>query len=90
MQLAKKRFKITPGVIFIFFRNKTPYKKQDGPQKLFLEDLVLLTAKGFFPLRTCENVWMWRLVLRLDPKMVFPFRNTLSEEILPKMVTCCL
>ncbi len=33
--------------------------------KYFLEDLILLTIKGFSPLSTCENVWMWRL----DPKV---------------------
>ncbi len=56
-----------------FFGSKTPYKKQDEAQKSFLEDLVLLMAKGFSPLNTCENVWMWRLVLKLDPKMVYFF-----------------
>jgi preprotein translocase subunit SecB len=66
-------------MLFLFLKkSKTPYKKQDETQKLFLEDLVLLMAKGFFPLSTCENVQMWKLALRLDPNMVFPFRKTLS------------
>jgi hypothetical protein len=30
-----------------FFRSKTPYKKQDEGQKLFMEDLVLFTTKGY-------------------------------------------
>jgi hypothetical protein len=51
---------------------------------------VLLTTEGFFPLSTCENVWMWRLALKLDPKVVFPFRNTLFKKILVNMVICCL
>jgi hypothetical protein len=36
--------------ISIFFRSKTPYKMQDEVQKLFFENLMLLTAKG------CEHV----------------------------------
>jgi len=76
--------------IFTFLGNKTPYKKQNEVQKLFLEDLVLLIAKGFFPLSSCENIWMHRLALRLDPKLVFPFRKMLSSEILLNMVACCL
>jgi hypothetical protein len=90
MQPTKKQSKVALSVISTFFGSKTPYKKQDETQKLFLEDLMLLTAKGFFLLSTCENVWMQRLTLRLDPKVVFPFRKTLSIEILPNMVTHCL
>jgi hypothetical protein len=88
IQLTKKRSKITPSVIFAFFGSTTPYKKQDEAQKLFLEDLVLLTTKGLFPLSTCQNVWMWRLALRLDPKVVFLYRKTLFEEMFLAMVTC--
>jgi hypothetical protein len=55
-----------------------------------MEDLVLFMAKGFFPLITCENIWMWMLALSLDPKLVFPFQMTLSKKILPFMVTHCV
>ncbi len=48
---------------------------------------MLLMTKGFFPLSTCENVWMRRLTLRLDPKMVFPFQKRLFKQILLMMVT---
>ncbi len=58
IQLAKKHSKITPSVISAFFGSTTPYKKQDEAPKFFLEELVLVTTKGFFPLSTCENVWM--------------------------------
>jgi hypothetical protein len=51
---------------------------------------VLHTTKGYFPLNTCENVWICRLVLKLDPKLVSPSQKTLSEEILPSMVDKCL
>jgi hypothetical protein len=50
---------------------KPPYKNQDEAQKLFLEDLMLLIAKGYLPLSTCENLCMHRLALMLDPKLVF-------------------
>jgi hypothetical protein len=33
---------------------------------------------------------MWKLVLKLDPKVVFLFRKTLSKKILPNMVMCRL
>jgi hypothetical protein len=76
--------------ILTFLGNKTPCKKQNEVQKLFLEDLVLIIAKGFFPLSICENIWMHRLVLMLDPKLVFLFQKMLPNEILPNTVTCCL
>jgi len=75
---------------FIFLGNKTPCKKQNEVQKLFLEDLVLIITKGFFPLSICENMWMHRLALKFDPKLVFLFQKMLSNEILPNMVACCL
>jgi len=71
MQPTKKCTKIVVGAIFSFFGSKTPYKRHDEAQKLFLKNLVLLTTKGYLLLNTCENVWMHRLGLRLDSKLVF-------------------
>ncbi len=51
---------------------------------------MLLATKGYFPLNICEKVWMCRLVLRLDPKLVSPSQKTLPKEILPSMVDKCL
>ncbi len=90
MQLANKHTKVVVGVIFSFFGSKTCYKRHDEFQKLFLTNLVLLTAKGYLPLRTCENAWMHRLVLRLDSKVMFPTQRTLVDEILLTMVNRCL
>ncbi len=40
---------------------------------------------------TCKNIWMQRLALRLNPKLVFPSRKILSKDIiLPSMVTHCV
>jgi hypothetical protein len=86
MHLTKKHTKVVGKVICSFFGSKTPYKRHDEAQKLFLKDLVLLTTKGYLLLSTCENVWMHRLALRLDSKLVFPTQRTLVEEILPTMV----
>jgi hypothetical protein len=72
MQPTNKCTKVVVGAIFSFFGCKTPYKRHDEAQKLFPKDLVLLTIKGYFLLSTCENVWMHRLALRLDSKLVFP------------------
>jgi hypothetical protein len=65
------------SVISSLFGSKTPYKKQDEGKKLFMEDLVLFTTKGYIPLNICENLWMCRLTLRLDPKLVFPSHKIL-------------
>jgi hypothetical protein len=46
---------------------------------------MLLTAKGYFLLNTCENVWMCRLTLKLDSKLMCPLQKTLEEEIFPTM-----
>jgi hypothetical protein len=50
--------------------SKIPYKKQNETQKPFLEDMLLFIAKEFFPLSSCENVWMHRLALKFNPKLV--------------------
>jgi hypothetical protein len=86
MHPAKKRTKIVAKAISSFFGSKTPHKRHDEVQKLFLEDLVLPTTKGYLLLSTCENVWMHRLALRLDSKLVFPTQRALEEEILLAMV----
>jgi hypothetical protein len=93
-QPTKKWSNVAFGAIFVFLRCKNPYKKQDEIQKLFLKDLVLLMAKGFFPLSRCENVWMRRLVLRLEPKVVNFFlkrcwlKNLSSNGYLLSRVAC--
>lgn len=51
---------------------------------------MLFMTMWFFPLFTCENVWMQRMTLKLDPKLLFPFQRTLFEDILLAMVACCL
>ncbi len=66
MQPTKKCTKVVAWVVSSFFCSKTPYKRHDEVQKLLLEDLMLLTAKGYLPLNTCENVWMRTLALRLE------------------------
>ncbi len=58
MEVAKKSSKVVLGVFLAFFGSKTPYKKLNEAQQLFLKYLIMLTAKGFFPLSTCENIWM--------------------------------
>jgi hypothetical protein len=56
MEPTKKCPKIALGAISSFFGSKTFKKKQDEAHKLFMEDLVLFLAKGYFSLNTCENV----------------------------------
>jgi hypothetical protein len=71
MQPIKKCQKVAQNAICFFFGSKIPFKKQDEVQKIFLDDLMLLTTKGFSSLNTCDNIWMHRLALKLDPKLVF-------------------
>jgi len=85
MQLLKKCTKVVIWAISSFFGNKTPYKRHDEGQKLLLEDLMLLTCKWYFLLSTCENVWMCRLALKLDSKLMFPPQRALEKEIFPTM-----
>jgi len=78
MQVLKKCTKVVTWAISSFFGNKTPYKRHNETQKLLLEDLMLLTSKGYFFLSTCENVWMCRLALKLDSKLMFPPQRAIA------------
>jgi hypothetical protein len=64
---AKNYSKVTLGVISTFFESNTLYSKHDEVLKSFLEDLVLLTTKGYLFLNTCENIWMRKLALKPYP-----------------------
>jgi hypothetical protein len=73
-------------VITTYFDATNPYKKSNGAQQQFLENLVLYTCKGYMPLSTCENIWLWN-VLHQCPRVVFPSRTTLVEEVSPIIIT---
>lgn len=60
---VEKHSKVALCVISTFFGNNIPYSKHDEILKSFLEDLVLLTTKGYLLSNTCENIWMWKLAL---------------------------
>jgi len=49
---------------------------------------MLVIAKGFFPLSTCEKIWMCKLALKLDFKLVLPFQMT--SNLKTTMVVQCL
>ena len=83
---SKKRDKVTPGAISSSFSSSVPYKKHNEQQKSFIEDLVLLIAKGYHPLSSVENIWLRRFALHRDPRVVFPSRGTITEEMLPAML----
>jgi hypothetical protein len=89
---TKKQLEVARGANLSFFGSDTHYKKLDEIHNFFWEDvMMLLTPKGFSPLSTWENVWMWTLPLRLNPKLVFPYQRVMFEEIFPiSMVVCCL
>jgi hypothetical protein len=47
LQLVKKCPKVAPNVIFIFFKTKNPYSKQNEVQNLFQKELVFIMLKVF-------------------------------------------
>jgi hypothetical protein len=65
---------------------KDSFKKEDVPQKEFLEDLGLLIFKKNLPIQFMENIWLKLVVLCLCPKLNFPSRRQFSQEILPRLV----
>jgi hypothetical protein len=85
-QKGKKRKSLPPSSITEFFSSARPYKKCDTMQIRFIEDLVLLIAKGSVALSIVENPWLRRLVLRCDARVVFPTRNQLSKEHIPQLL----
>jgi hypothetical protein len=42
-----------------------PYKKSNPIQMGFIENLVLMIAKGYMPLPIVESLWLRRMVLCL-------------------------
>lgn len=89
-QPSKKRQRYTPGSLVQYFGTGSSYSRDDQEQKDFLEDLVLLCAKGLMPLSVAENLWFRRLAMRLDPKIVFPSRRSFCEDVIPRMVDRCM
>lgn len=59
----------------------------DLPQVNFLQNLVLLIAKGCIPLSLVESQWVRRLVLMCDSRINFPSRKQLVMEHIPAMFT---
>jgi hypothetical protein len=55
-QLAQKRANISNSSIFEFFASKDPFKKDDVKEKMFLENLALLTIRNHLLLQFIENV----------------------------------
>jgi hypothetical protein len=60
-------------VITSFFGATNPYKKIDEQQQQFIEDLVLYICKGYKPLSTWENVWLWRFCFTPKPLCIISF-----------------
>jgi hypothetical protein len=61
------------------------HNKDDLNQKLFEEDLTLSIAKELVPLSFVEVPFFRRLVMRQNPCLVFPSRQALLNNILPRL-----
>ena len=86
MQPTKKYERETPWAISTFSVSTNEYRKNDEHQKAFLEDLIFLIAKGYYPLRSVENMWLRQFALHRDLCVVFPFCKSLIEDVLYAMV----
>jgi len=71
---------------YLIFLVKDSFKKEDVPQKEFLEDLGLLIVNNNLPIQFVENVWLKCLTMHLCPKLNFPSKRQFSQEILLMLV----
>jgi len=67
------------NTIIDFFSNQIPYKLNDLIQQMFIEDLVLLIAKGYMPLVMVETFGYG--VFWCGNVIDFQFTNNLFESI---------
>jgi hypothetical protein len=65
---------------------KDSFKKEDVPQKEFLEDLGLFIVNNNLPIQFVESVWLKCLTMHLCPKLNFPSKRQFSQEILLMLV----
>jgi hypothetical protein len=80
---CKQKAFATPIIIMKFFGNVRPYKKSNLIQLGFIEDLVLMIAKGYMPLSIVESPWLRQMVLHHHGQVQFLFRKQLVCEHLP-------
>jgi hypothetical protein len=66
-----------------FFGNVRPYKKSNLIKIGFIEDLVLMIAKGNTPLFVVESPWLRQMVLCLCGQVKFPFQKQFVHEHIP-------
>jgi hypothetical protein len=48
--------------------------------------MLYICVKGFKSLVTCENIWLWMLVLHQCLHVVFPFHFTLVKKMIFAMI----
>lgn len=100
-QKCKNRKIVSSSPNTSFFGVEKSYEKHDVKKQRFIEDLVLYIAKGYEALQKVEDLWMRRLVMRCDLKVVFPtweqlveehiqnmLENTMTWYVLPMIATC--
>jgi hypothetical protein len=67
--------------IIIFWGATNLYKKINNLQQQFLKVLVLYICKGYRAFSSCENVWLWSLLLQKCLHVMFPFHSHVVEEV---------
>ena len=68
-----------------FFESKEAQKKLDLPHMNFLQNLMLLIAKGCIQLSLVESQYIQRLVVMCELKINFPSKKQLIKEHIPAM-----
>jgi len=85
-QLGKKKIGPSSFAIINFFGAINLYKKFDEHQQQFLEDLVIYTYKVYKFFSSCENIWLWRLLLSQHLCVVFPSWSSFVKGMLLAIV----
>jgi hypothetical protein len=71
-QKTKHKASRTPFAITSFFENMKFYKKSHLVQMQFIQDFVLMIAKGYM-LFVVENPWLKQIMFHLCGQVKFPF-----------------
>ncbi len=68
----------------IFWGHKS--LENDDAYQNFFENLMLYLCKGYKPFSTCENMWLYKLVLHQCPHVVLPSHFALVEQLILTML----
>jgi len=90
MEGGGKRSLTALGRVDAMYQNVVKYGPLDERQVTFETDLAVLVSKETsLPLSIVTSPWLRTLVLRRDPRIVFPDRRFFTETIIPRVRKIC-